>query len=314
MKVIDFNTEHIDSAQKIAAANYNEEREHIPILPCIDVLPDLEYFADNGLGVAALDGDRLIGFLCCYEPWDNAFNSKARGTFSPIHAHGAVKENRSVIYQKMYQVAAGKWVKHNITYHAIAHYTHDMESIHAFFTYGFGLRCIDAIRPMVTILCQRCEGIHFKEVAKTDVSAIRGLRYLLSEHMGNSPCFMYSSKQIVDEWLDRAEERDSRLFIARDCNNIIAFIEITRDGENFVTEIDNMCNICGAYCLPDYRGKNIFQNLLNFTIMKLQEEGSTILGVDFESFNPTAYRFWLKYFDSYTNSVVRRIDECAIHD
>jgi hypothetical protein len=38
----------------------------------------------------------------------------------------------------------------------------------------------------------------------------------------------------------------------------------------------------------------------------------TRLGVDFESLNPTAYGFWLKYFDAYTHSVVRRIDEKAV--
>ncbi len=75
-----------------------------------------------------------------------------------------------------------------------------------------------------------------------------------------------------------------------------------------------MRNICGAYCLPEYRGKDIYQNLLNYTIRKLQEEGYKLLGVDFESFNPTAYGFRLKYFTAYTKSVVRRIDECALRD
>jgi len=34
--------------------------------------------------------------------------------------------------------------------------------------------------------------------------------------------------------------------------------------------------------------------------------------LDFESINPAAYGFWLKHFDTYTRSVVRRIDEHAI--
>jgi GNAT superfamily N-acetyltransferase len=87
---------------------------------------------------------------------------------------------------------------------------------------------------------------------------------------------------------------------------------VSDDGENFVTHHSmngyKMKNICGAYCLPDYRGKCIFQNLLNFVISILKDEGYTRLGVDFESYNPTAYGFWLKYFTAYTNSVVRRID------
>lgn len=314
MKIINFDKYHIERAKLIAVANYNEEREHVQSLPSIGGLPDLEYFASNELGVAAFDEDRLIGFLCCYDPWDNAFGSNSSGTFSPIHAHGAVKENRRLIYQKMYQATAEKWVKRNISYHAIGHYAHDEESINAFFTYGFGLRCMDAIRPMISFECPSCDGIYFEELAKTDVMRIRNLRQLQSEHMGNSPCFMHSSFEEFEVWLALAEERNSRLFVAKDSEKLIAFIEVTNDGENFVTEVDDMCNICGAFCLHEYRGKSIYQNLLNFTITKLKEEGYKLLGVDFESFNPTAYGFWLKYFTAYTNSVVRRIDECALHD
>lgn len=80
----------------------------------------------------------------------------AKGTFSPIHAHGAIKENRPMIYKRMYQYAAEKWLKHKITYHAIAQYAHDTEALEAFFTYGFGLRCMDAIRPMEEISLQTC--------------------------------------------------------------------------------------------------------------------------------------------------------------
>ena len=49
-----------------------------------------------------------------------------------------------------------------------------------------------------------------------------------------------------------------------------------------------------------------------FAISALKKEGYLRLGVNFESFNPAARRFWLKYFTTYTNSVVRRIDACNI--
>lgn len=99
------------------------------------------------------------------------------------------------------------------------------------------------------------------------------------------------------------------MFAAFQGNETIAFIEVTDGGENFATEVSSMKNICGAYCMPEFRSKGIMQNLLNFTISTLKTEGYTRLGVDFESLNPTAYGFWLKYFTAYTHSVVRRIDE-----
>jgi hypothetical protein len=45
---------------------------------------------------------------------------------------------------------------------------------------------------------------------------------------------------------------------------------------------------------------------------QLRSRGYTLLGVDFESINPAAYRFWLKHFEAYTSVVARRIDEYAL--
>lgn len=314
MRIVDFDKTHVESAMLLAKENYEEEREQVAALPKIASVPDLTYFAENGLGVAALEDDQLVGFLCCYEPWDNAFDSTAKGTFTPLHAHGAVKENRAMIYKRMYQYAAETWIKRKISYHGIALYAHEKESLEAFFTYGFGLRCMDAIRPMCELECQLRENLTFAELTKTEVREVRELRKSLSDHLGCSPCFMDSSEESFNSWIQRAEGRDSRLFVARDGDKTVAFVEVTSGGENFATEDTAMRNICGAYCLPEYRGKDVVQNLLNYAMSILREEGYQRLGVDFESFNPTAYGFWLKHFTAYTKSVVRRIDECALRD
>ena len=68
-----------------------------------------------------------------------------------------------------------------------------------------------------------------------------------------------------------------------------------------------MVNICGA-CMLQYH-EVVYTELLAFLLQTLKAEGYTRLGVDFESFNPTARGFWLRYFTPYTYSVARRIDE-----
>ena len=310
IKILDFSKNHIEQAKEIALMNYNEEKAIVKELPLVDVLPDLKCFADNELGVAAFNDNEMIGFLCCYEPWDNAFNSTAKGTFSPIHAHGAIVDNRSGIYKRLYQFAAKKWIERKITYHAIALYAHDTQAIQAFFTYGFGLRCVDAVRPLTDLICEPCEGIIFDELEKSEIIKVREMRNMLVNHMTESPCFM----RTPSDWLNCAESRNSRVFIAKQSGNIIAFIEVADNGETFATKINGMKNIKGAFCLPEYRGRGISQNLLNYVVDKLRAEDYNSLGVDFESFNPTANGFWLKHFTAYTNSVVRRIDECALNN
>jgi GNAT superfamily N-acetyltransferase len=165
---------------------------------------------------------------------------------------------------------------------------------------------------MINIECEPCGGINFSELMKDDVEKIRAMRKLHTVHLGESPCFMRSSPDDVQKWINRAEKRNSRLFTATHENKTIAYLEVMDSGEHFATEVSGMKSICGAFCLQEYRGKGIFQGLLNYAITQLKSEDFESLGVDFESFNPTASGFWLKYFTAYTKSVVRRIDECAL--
>jgi len=313
MKILGFDKSHVENAMALALANYNEERRIVTALPQISTIPHnaFEGFIDNGLGVAMFDGDKMLGFLCCGNPRENAFGSTAKGAFVPCHGHGAITENRESIYKKLYQAAAEIWIDKDIAYHAISLYRHNSPSIEAFFSCGFGLRCIDAVRPLANFEHSVCEGVSFEELTKSDVAKIRDMRNALSTHLGESPCFMRSSPVERERWIARAEARDSRLFIAVYNAEPIAFIEVHDSGENFASDDKSMKNICGAYCLPQYRGKGIMTGLLNYVITHINSGEINSLGVDFESFNLPANGFWLKYFTAYTYSVTRRIDECA---
>ena len=313
MEMVGFNHGHIRQAQILAVENYNEERRAVPVLQQDPLLPDLAHFADNCLGVAAMEGDRLIGFLCCLEPWERAFGSTARGTFSPLHAHGAVKENRERIYRRMYQAAAEKWVSSGIGYHVVSLYEHDEAAKSALFSCGFGKRCLDAIRPMDVIQDRRKAVLPVRRLEKREIPLIRPLRAGLSAHLGESPCFMYSSTQVFQRWLERAEGRDSVIYAAFDGDTAVAFIEATHGGENFATEGGDMMSVCGAFCLPEYRGSGLMQCVLNAMIADLRDAGYLRLGVDFESANLNGDGFWGKYFRPYTVSVTRRIDEAVFN-
>ncbi len=162
----------------------------MPALPPDPRIPDLSELAENGLGCAAFENGEMIGFLCCLAPMDNAFTTTARGTFSPIYAHGAAREDRIRIYQKLYQAAAQKWANAGISSHSIGLYAHDREAITAFFQYGFGLRCIDAIRPMTPIRSPACEGFSFFEIPPESRGRLEPLHRMLNAHFEKSPCFM----------------------------------------------------------------------------------------------------------------------------
>lgn len=310
MEIKDFERQYIDEAKAIAHACYDEEQQAVKALPTVSDIPDLSDFAENGLGIAAFDGGDMVGFLNCYSPFDNAFGSTdVKGVFSPIGAHAAVSTNRSKIYAAMYQAAGAKWVRAGAVSHAICLYAHDEELQRQFYCYGFGLRCMDAVRPMELIDCKPCAGYDFSEISKDDYHFIYPLDLALNRHCQQSPFFMNRKPETREEFMVSSLKEGARYFAAKQNSKFCAFLKIAASGETFIATGDTYRHINGAYCLPEHRGKGVYQNLLNFTISTLKAEGYTQLGVDFESFNPTAYGFWLKYFTAYSHGVVRRIDE-----
>ncbi|AFQ44357.1 GNAT family N-acetyltransferase [Desulfosporosinus meridiei] len=313
MQIIDFIHEHIEQATLLARASYAEEWARVTVLPQDITIPDLSGFAGNCLGVTAFEQEKMVGFLCCYSPFNNTFGStKARGVFSPIYGNCSITENRAAIYARMYQTAAKKWARAGASSHAICLYAGNTTVQEQFFRYGFGLRCVDAIRPMDALNVSSYLDIEYTELIGEKRFHLRSLDVLLDEHMATSPTFIRRNTKTEDEFVQEMHESKDRYFAAKSNEEIIAFLKVSDESDNFITGMPDMQSICGAFCLPQYRGKGIFQNLINHAISILKSEGYTRLGVDFESLNPNADRFWNKYFMAYTHSLVRRIDEDAL--
>ena len=212
----------------------------------------------------------------------------------------------------LYQAAAKKWVKAGAVSHAICLYEHDEEAKLQLFRYGFGMRCVDAIRPVEAIDCATCGGYEFLELPTENYASVYPLHLALNEHCCSSPFFVNRKADTQEAFLDFAEREKVRYFAAKIGGEICAYMEVSDEGETFVASGNLYRHISGAYCSPEHRGKGVYQNLLNYVINTLKTEGYTRLGVDFESINPSGSGFWLKYFHAYTNSVVRRIDERII--
>jgi GNAT superfamily N-acetyltransferase len=324
MEIVDFKQEHISMAMQIAKDNYEMEQRLVTILPEIGSLPDMGHFVENGLGVAAMIEDKLVGFLCSYWPREDAFGTtNIRGGYVPLYGHGVacdIDENsRDRIYSKLYQAAAEKWVNAGIRSHAITLYAHDRAGERSFFYNGFGLRCLDLIRALDIIPSakdiQSATGdkVDYIELFRDEWVLLLNQHNALIDHLGNSPSFMFF-ETLNEESLYKQAEEDVRYFAAKLNGKPIAYIKLSDSGENFATELDDIINICGAYCEPEYRGTGIYHNLLRHVMRELKREGYRLLGVDCESFNPTARGFWTKYFVEYTHSLVRRIDEKAVNE
>ena len=263
MIITDFTHEHIESASRIARQNYEEARGFVHALPPMDTFPDISKFVNNNMGIVALDGDKMVGFLCAYSPFGNAFGTTGvLGTWSPLHAHAAIRENRANIYRRMYQAAAEKWVSAGAVSHSVTLYAHDLVAVDTIFAYGFGLRCIDTIRLLEHREIDESY-YTFSELPRADTARTTLLRNGLTTHLGQSPCFLSYEPCNEEDTKRIVEYRNSRTFIISLRDDIIGYMELMEKGENFVCDTPDMMNICGAYLLPEYRGKGLFADLLH---------------------------------------------------
>ena len=154
---------------------------------------------------------------------------------------------------------------------------------------------------------------NFNECNPADYHAIAEFENMLIHHMRKPPMFMPRNPGYNEKKIAESVNKGSRFFTAKYNDTPVGFLKIDDEGENFVCVSSDMKNICGAYLLPEHRSKGVFHNFLSYVNNILFDEGYHRLGVDYESFNPTANAFWPKYFTPYTYSVTRRIDERILY-
>jgi GNAT superfamily N-acetyltransferase len=263
----------------------------------------------HGIGVAAMDETgNLLGYLGFYGPIERFFGS-ATGAYAPLHGYAASGDNRERLIELLVQHAAERLVDREITSLAITMYAHDGDAYRALTLTGFGIRNSDAIRDIHSpISAPPVPGYHYTEISGEDVLRILPLENGLIQHLRSSPVFLQVSEHTTDVFLKERVE-GSRFFVARAGDELVGYLKVSDEGESFFTRVPGMPNISGAYLFPEHRGRGVYDALLAHVIDTLRDEGNRLLGVDFETMNPTARHFWNKYFEPYTYSYARRIDE-----
>ncbi|HYH11473.1 MAG TPA: GNAT family N-acetyltransferase [Thermomicrobiales bacterium] len=304
---------HIMDATALAFEGYRREVRHAPALAddgARDRLGDaIATLVRQGHGTAAIDDDRLTGYLAFFGPIEGFFGS-GTGCFSPLHGLATAGEDRERLTSLLFQRAAAGMIANGVDTFAITTWHHDDDVSRSLILNGFGMRCTDAIRTIDPPLqTEPVPGITFRVLAWSEAGLLLPLLNGLVRHLRRSPTFVAANEFTSESFAALRERRKSRFFVAFRNEEPIGYLEVTEDGENVLTTAPDMRNICGAYLEPEHRGRGIYQNLLQTVLTTLRGEGVRRVGVDFETMNPTALRFWTKYFDRYTTSFVRRIDD-----
>lgn len=310
---------YLKEAVELALIEYREECSRNNQLPKEDFYHQLqnlltELFSQKYGKMAFIDG-KMIGYLAFYGPFGGHFGN-VKGVFSPFGGNafcktannGLNESDRGKLVSLLFEEVSKEMLKDEIVSYAICRPAGDATVMQSLVMTGFGVRCSDSI-VRLSERGSRCElspEFTFCELADQDKPMVRSLAEKLRLHLCDSPIFFPPLIEQLDEWLT---DEDIRVFAAKKGNQAVGFISITNEGETYITYNKEITNICGAYVEPSLRQTGLAKQLLEYVCQTCEKEGYVYLGVDCETLNPTALRFWGKYFQNYTYSFHRRIDE-----
>lgn len=323
MEIRKASTKDCDDAVVLAVKEYYAESLKCPALLGVineeslkSALSELIYtLFQKEYAYVSYEDDKLVGYLCFLGPIPGFFGNVV-GAFSPLGGSAFAGGDRAKVSSMLLAYAMEQMAEKEILSIALSRYANDNEVGKSLVFNGFGIRCSDSIKEIVDVREKKevLEGIIFCELQKEEFQQVLDLEKGLTNHMRNAPILMPLS--LSNEFPDKMVRVDSRMFVAKENmggkDKVIGYMRVGGDGETFVSDLPLIKNICGAYVDVNYRNHKIAEGLLNYIIGVLKGEGVTYLGVDCETLNPTALRFWGKYFKNYTYSYARRIDERVV--
>ena len=312
MEIFPFREEFLNDAAAMFVRNYHEQRRAVPVLP--DPMETIHRVAGmlNELfqtcpGVAAVENGQLTGYM----GWtiiEHFREADITGAYCPVWAHSAAGKAVAAVYQGMYRTAAAYWTTRGCGVHAISLLANDRPAEKIWFWNGFGLAVVDAIRPILPIDVKPVENLVVRKAQSQDAELIAVLDREHWRHYSEPPVFMAAHVPANPEtYREFLNIPDNTVWLAEFQGEPAGLMRFDShsQGATEVVQSETTISITGAYTRPQYRGKGSAAALLDAALRYYGERGFERCSVDFESFNPEAANFWMKYFEPVCFSLMR---------
>lgn len=312
MEIVPFRSEYIPAAAALFVENLKRLRESVPALS--DRLTDpqrvderLRGLLDAGPAVMALDQGKLTGYLGGYLI-EHFRDTERKSSYCPEWGHAVQEDGKAAIIRALYREAAARWTEAGCQAHAVSLLAHDSVIEKTWFWQGFGLLVVDAVRLLTPVDAPSPAGITIRKATAADVDLLAQLDAEHWRHYEQPPILMvahtsndaaayaaFLSEPVNSVWLAMKEGRAA---------GMIQYMSENFGAADIVSGKTNVA-ITGAYVRPEYRGQKIAIALLNAAFEDYARQGMDRCSVDFESTNPEAASFWMKYFEPVCLSVMR---------
>ncbi len=311
MEIVIFKSDYLPDMAAIFVADFRALRATVPALPDTfeepaQVVGKLDWLFTHCSGVVALDGDQLVGYLGWIEA-DDFRGAGRKGAYIPEWAHSA-QGNKQAVYRALLASAAPQWAAAGCGVYAISLLAHDRPLQDFWFWNGFGLIVVDAIRPIDPLDAPPPDGIIIRKATSADVPALAQIELDHAQYYREPPILMAAyDPTSVDEIAEFIGGTDQAYWLALVGDELIGMMrfEPNGDGASSLVNAPDKVHCTGAFVRPTNRSKGVGVALLDAALKDYAARGFARCSVDFESFNPYARAFWLKYFTPVQLSVAR---------
>ncbi len=306
-----FTVADLQPAARLVAERVAALRRLAPDLPGSWEAPDawaarLAAFTADGRAVAARDDGRLVGFLAAERHPEQA------RAYSPEWANATIPGGRRVL-EALYANAARGWVAEDLRVHVIGTMCGQPGEAETFAWLGFGTFVVDAVRG-IDPLPEAGADVTVRRATIGDLDAVVALEDGLRRHLLASPVFLVlPPPQTLDEHRVRLADPGTATLVAEDASGLLAHLRIGPCADDVATIVRDVgtASITAAFTLADRRGVGVATTLLDAGLAWARGQGYARCGVDFESANLEAARFWSRWFRPVTTWQIRRLHSQA---
>ncbi len=183
----------------------------------------------------------------------------------------------------------------------------DQPAREAFHWLGFGIAAVDALREAAPVEALEAS-FQIRQAEPGDKTVVDELLAGLEEHMSAPPIFWKHEPENVEDLLSG---EGGSLWLAFDRDQAVGLSGLMRGYEEgcAILQDEKTIELEPAFVKAGWRGKGVGTALLNRCLEQAQQQGFWRVGVDFESANVGAVRFWTRWFEPVCYSLVRWVDE-----
>ncbi len=312
MKISAYDSRYRAEAAALFLRGFERQRRATPTLPdrlerAEEVTVLLDSLFRRCPGTIALEDDRLVGYLGWFIV-DRFRETNRKGAYVPEWGHASIDDHKPAIYRALYRAAAEQWRTAGCGVHAITLLAHDQVAQQVWFWNGFGLTVVDAVRLMQPLNISTLTNLVIRKATLEDVAVLAELDVEHWQHYTRAPIFMTPRKSsTTDRLIEFLARPRNSIWLALDYKSPIGFMRF--EGYDFdsvaMVESEQTIAITGAYVRPASRGQKAAVAVLDAALRDYADRGFTCCTVNFESFNPEAAVFWMKFFEPVGLSVVR---------